>query len=59
MDCISLENVTGERTGWAAWSEEAATVAKRYRTSPFKTQATEGGPVTRNDRANSNSTAST
>lgn len=31
VDCISLENVTGHRTGWAAWSAEAAlTAQKRY-----------------------------
>ncbi|MBC7548770.1 MAG: RnfABCDGE type electron transport complex subunit B, partial [Polaromonas sp.] len=31
VDCISLENVTGMRTGWAAWSEDAAkTARKRY-----------------------------
>ena len=29
VDCISLENVTGMRTGWAAWSEEAALTAKK------------------------------
>ena len=31
VDCIQLENVTGERTGWAAWSEkEADTARARY-----------------------------
>ncbi len=31
VDCISLENVTGTRTGWAAWSEaEAALALERY-----------------------------
>ena len=31
VDCISLENVTSDRTGWAAWSAEAASTAKnRY-----------------------------
>ena len=31
VDCISLENVTGAQTGWAAWSDEAAATArKRY-----------------------------
>lgn len=31
VDCISLENVTGMRTGWSAWSEqEAETARKRY-----------------------------
>jgi len=31
VDCISLENVTGTRTGWSAWSQEAAdTALHRY-----------------------------
>lgn len=31
VDCISLENVTGTRTGWSAWSQqEASTALKRY-----------------------------
>ena len=31
VDCISLENVSDERTGWAAWSADAAkTARKRY-----------------------------
>jgi electron transport complex protein RnfB len=31
VDCISLEPVTGERTGWAAWSvEQAGQARKRY-----------------------------
>ena len=31
VDCIQLENVTGERTGWAAWSQaEADTALRRY-----------------------------
>ena len=31
VDCILLENVTSERTGWAAWSpSEAATARQRY-----------------------------
>ena len=31
VDCISLENVTGERTGWNAWSQQEADVARnRY-----------------------------
>ena len=31
VDCISLENVTGLRTGWSAWSEpEANTARNRY-----------------------------
>ena len=31
VDCISLESVTGERTGWAAWSaQDAHTARERY-----------------------------
>ena len=31
VDCIGLENVTGTRTGWSAWSlEEAQTAQARY-----------------------------
>ena len=31
VDCISLENVTGAQTGWAAWSDGAAATARsRY-----------------------------
>jgi electron transport complex protein RnfB len=31
VDCIQLENVTGEKTGWAAWSaEQAHTARERY-----------------------------
>jgi len=31
VDCISLENVTGTRTGWQAWSQQEADTAKaRY-----------------------------
>lgn len=31
VDCISLENVTGTRTGWSAWSQaEADTARSRY-----------------------------
>jgi electron transport complex protein RnfB len=31
VDCISLESVTGERTGWAAWSQaEADQALERY-----------------------------
>ena len=28
VDCISLENVTGTRTGWSAWSQEQADTAR-------------------------------
>lgn len=31
VDCISLENITGTRTGWAAWSQQEADTARaRY-----------------------------
>jgi electron transport complex protein RnfB len=31
VDCISLESVTGQRTGWAAWSQaEADQALERY-----------------------------
>ncbi len=31
VDCISMETVSGERTGWAAWSpEDAALALQRY-----------------------------
>jgi electron transport complex protein RnfB len=31
VDCISMEPVTGERTGWAAWSQHQANEAReRY-----------------------------
>jgi electron transport complex protein RnfB len=31
VDCIGLENVTGERTGWQAWSDaQAAEALQRY-----------------------------
>jgi electron transport complex protein RnfB len=31
VDCIQLDNVTGERTGWAAWSPaQARTARQRY-----------------------------
>ena len=29
VDCIRLENVTGGRTGWSAWSTEQADAARR------------------------------
>lgn len=33
VDCIALENVTGTKSGWAAWSaEHAATARERYAT---------------------------
>lgn len=31
VDCIRMESVSGERTGWAAWTaQQAATARKRY-----------------------------
>jgi electron transport complex protein RnfB len=37
VDCILLENVSGEATGWAAWSPEQAKQArKRYEFSSFR-----------------------
>jgi electron transport complex protein RnfB len=31
VDCISLENVTGNATGWDAWSQDQADIARdRY-----------------------------
>ncbi|MEO7401833.1 MAG: electron transport complex subunit RsxB [Polaromonas sp.] len=37
VDCISLENVTGGLTGWAAWSGEQADAArKRYEFHSYK-----------------------
>ena len=36
VDCISLENVTGEQTGWAAWSQRDADAAlARYEFHSF------------------------
>ena len=40
VDCIQLENVTGKRTGWSAWSgEEAATARDRYQFHRQRRQA--------------------
>ena len=37
VDCISLENVTGSRTGWAAWSDaEAAQAKNRYEIHSYR-----------------------
>ena len=37
VDCISLENVTGSRTGWDAWSEPQARIARdRYEIHSFR-----------------------
>ncbi len=38
VDCIALENVTSERTGWAAWSAaEAQTARQRYQIRQVRT----------------------
>ena len=37
VDCISLLNVTGDRSGWAAWSDKQAQVARhRYEIHQFR-----------------------
>jgi len=37
VDCISLENVTGPRTGWAAWSPSDADLARtRYEFNSYR-----------------------
>ena len=37
VDCISLENVTGTRTGWRAWSQQQADTARqRYEFSSYQ-----------------------
>ena len=37
VDCISLENVTGSRTGWSAWSQQEAEAARiRYEFHSYK-----------------------
>lgn len=42
VDCISLVDVTGSRTGWDAWSEEAATQAlQRYAFHRFRLERDE------------------
>ncbi|TNF61748.1 MAG: electron transport complex subunit RsxB [Burkholderiales bacterium] len=39
VDCISLEVVSGERTGWAAWSQEQADLARsRYEARKLRLQ---------------------
>jgi electron transport complex protein RnfB len=43
VDCISLEPVTGERTGWAAWSPQAADQAlERYQYRSTRRRLQEG-----------------
>lgn len=46
VDCISLENVSGTATGWAAWSEAQADAAlSRYQARTTRTKKSkEGGP---------------
>lgn len=40
VDCISLENVTGSRTGWDAWSQQEADTARdRYALRRMRQQA--------------------
>ena len=37
VDCILLENVSGEATGWDAWSQEAANAARtRYEFASYR-----------------------
>ncbi|MFM9901548.1 MAG: electron transport complex subunit RsxB [Polaromonas sp.] len=46
VDCISLENVTGSQTGWAAWSNDAAQIArKRYEIHSTRSNQTVGRGV--------------
>ncbi|MBI5907885.1 MAG: electron transport complex subunit RsxB [Polaromonas sp.] len=43
VDCISLENVTGTRTGWAAWSpEQAGETRIRYKLHSDRRKRDEG-----------------
>ena len=43
VDCISLENVTGTSTGWAAWPQALADQAReRYEFSSFRRNRDEG-----------------
>ena len=45
VDCISLENVTGARTGWQAWSQQEADTAKaRYEGHQARHKKEEGKP---------------
>jgi electron transport complex protein RnfB len=37
VDCISLENVSGARTGWGAWSQQEADTARtRYKSHSLR-----------------------
>ena len=43
VDCISLENVTGERTGWSAWSAaDAAQALDRYAFHSYRRTRSKG-----------------
>ncbi len=43
VDCISLENLTGSRTGWAAWSAAQADEARsRYEFHSYRRKRDEG-----------------
>ncbi|NQW81722.1 MAG: RnfABCDGE type electron transport complex subunit B, partial [Polaromonas sp.] len=46
VDCISLENVTGTRTGWNAWSlPEAQASLKRYAIHSYRSNQNNGKPA--------------
>ena len=43
VDCISMENVTGSATGWAAWSPQQADTARiRYELKSYRRISDEG-----------------
>ena len=43
VDCISPENVTGMRTGWSAWSEQEADIARnRYEFHSYQRNQSKG-----------------
>ena len=46
VDCISLENITGARTGWEAWSPQQADTA-RSRYEFHQTRESKSAPSTR------------
>jgi len=46
VDCISLENVTGSRTGWQAWSQQEADMTKaRYAGHQARQKKEDGKPA--------------
>lgn len=46
VDCISLENVSGTATGWAAWSKaQADTALSRYQVHTARIKKTKDGSV--------------